>query len=634
MIDPEDDWLSEDRSPSDLVTLRESLAVAERRAATLAELTALMSEGRNALELAQRAVELTARAARAAGAFVYLWDRDEERLVLRVATDGWQRGHLGRVKLRLGEGVTGWVALMRQTVVLARDPEKDPRFKHFPELREGSFRSMVAVPIVAPGEDVLGVFTLYALTKNAFSAADVSLASEVGALLASGLVQAETLSQLKIQSAAAQFLRDLPEDAWGSLECCLGAMAVQCVAALDADACIVEVTTDHAQPQSGKYGVAVSPAFRESHPGLANRRDLDRPGLLQTLAPLNLQRLRIPLDAGTPIGAVTCYRARRFTPEDEMLLEGIGAQIAAGALSLYGTERVRPVLDQLFLSPDAATTGQILRRYGWKPRPAWATVIRVQTTNAAEFRAPGEDRVRLALEDVFGSDGSEFLLLGGGGRYVALAEAADRGRRDALVGRLGELGRQPSFRLSAGVGPVGANIQEVHQAIRHALHTSYWAELAAPSEGEIVRYEDVAHLRLLPRTALANAMDLRALIDSLGSVVKYDLDNSTDLAKTLDSFLTNSGSVAKSSAGLFIHRNTLRQRIQRIEELIGQSPENFEDWVTAGLAVRLINESETEISKQPGQRGKCPLGVVTLGRACCGLPSNCTHFQGKPGCRR
>jgi cytochrome P450 len=42
-------------------------------------------------------------------------------------------------------------------------------------------------------------------------------------------------------------------------------------------------------------------------------------------------------------------------------------------------------------------------------------------------------------------------------------------------------------------------------------------------------------------------------------------------------------------------RNTLRQRIQRIEELIGQSPEHFEDAVIAGLAARLVNRAR----KQP-----------------------------------
>lgn len=462
------------RSTGDVEVLRESLAAAERRAATLAELTALMSEGRDSLALAQRAVELTARATRAAGAFVYLWDRDEERLVLRVATDGWQQGHLGKIKLRIGEGVTGWVALMRQAVVLGKDPQKDPRYKDFPELREGSFRSMVAIPIVAPGEDVLGVFTLYALKKNAFDSSDVSLASEVGGLLASGLVQSETLTQLRVQSAAAQFLRDLPEDSWGSLESCLHAMASQCAVDLESDVCVIEVTTDSAHAQHGTYGMAISSSFREEHGGAWGTRPLDRSVLLETLTPLSMQRLRIPLGTSAPIGAVTCFRMKKFRADDEVLLEGIGAQIAAGALSLHGTERVRPVLDQLFTSTDVSTTESILHRYGWRYRTSCATVIRVQTNNAAELRTPDDERVRLALQDVLDTQGGESILLGTGGRYVALLEASEPGRRLALVSRLGDLGKQPGVRLTAGVGPVANDANELHRAIRHALHAFYW----------------------------------------------------------------------------------------------------------------------------------------------------------------
>jgi DNA-binding PucR family transcriptional regulator len=88
---------------------------------------------------------------------------------------------------------------------------------------------------------------------------------------------------------------------------------------------------------------------------------------------------------------------------------------------------------------------------------------------------------------------------------------------------------------------------------------------------------------------------LKTLLDALGAVVRYDRDNGTDLAQTLDALLANSGSVTRTSSELFIHRNTLRQRIQRIEELIGQSPEHFEDAVIAGLAARLVNRAR----KQP-----------------------------------
>jgi GAF domain-containing protein len=580
-------WQSAARASSDLATLRESLALAERRAATLAELTALMSEGRDPLALAQRSVELTARATRAAGAFVYLWDRDTQRLVLQVATEGWQRAHLGTIQLRMGEGITGWSALMRQTVVIPKDHLKDPRSRPFPELRESSFKSMIAVPIVAPGEEVLGVFSLYAPREDAFTSTDVNLATEVGSLLASGLIQAETVKQLRIQSAAARFLRDLPDEAWGSLPGCLHHMASQCALHLEADICMIEMATDRAHPHEGPTVIVATQRFRDEHSVSIPDDDLDRSSLAQLLAPLTMQRLRIPLAAAAPIGAVTCYRSRQFTAEDELLLEAIGAQAAAGVLSLSGTERVRPAVSQLLSAPDQATTEHLLRRYGWPPQPAWAIVLRIHRTPAGEPRDLDDDLLRTALLGVFGADSRNFLLLGGQGQYLALAPAADPASREPVIRRLSDLGPQTRMRLTAGIGPAAA-APETHTAIRHALVASQWAELAASDSGAIVRYEDVAHLRLLPSAALDMSASLKGLLCSLGSVVRYDLDNGTDLAQTLDTLLANRGSVAKTSSQLFIHRNTLRQRIQRIEELIGQSPERFEDWVIAGLAARLV----------------------------------------------
>jgi len=625
---------SETPATSDVAALRAALTIAERRAATLAELAALMNEGRNPLALAQRAVELTARATKAAGAFVYLWDGDDERLVLRVATEGWQRGHLDRIKLRIGEGVTGWVALMRQAVMLPEDPRRDPRFKPFPELRESTFKSMIAVPIVAPGEDVLGVFTLYARTESAFADTDVGLASEVGSLLASGLVQAETVTQLQIQSSAAQFLRHLPDETWGSLESCLRMMSAQCVIDLDADACLIEVTTDHAQPLGGMSAVAMSERFRDAQSDRLEPGGLDKTTLADLIEPLDLHRLRIPLGAAAPIGALTCFRTHRFTPEDELLLEGIGAQVAAGALSLYGTERVRPIIDELLFSPNAVTTEHLLKRYGWDSRPTWPTVLRVHSS--AHVDEDDDDRMRAALLGALGGEDHDLLLLGGGGRYLALSDISESSPRNVLIDRVGEFGRQRRMKLTAGIGPEANDVKELHRALKHALSAFHWAELAEPASGTVVRYEDVAHLRLLPRTALAMSADLKMLIDSLGAVVKYDLDNGTDLAQTLDSFLTSSGSVAKSSTELFIHRNTLRQRIQRIEELISESPEAFEDWVTAGVAVRLIRESESELSDDSGAVGglRCPRDVMTIGRNCCGLPNRCVLLSGKPTGKR
>lgn len=140
-----------------------------------------------------------------------------------------------------------------------------------------------------------------------------------------------------------------------------------------------------------------------------------------------------------------------------------------------------------------------------------------------------------------------------------------------------------------------------------------------------VLYEDVLHLRMLPAAALDMSGSLRSVLSMLGAVVSYDLENGTDLAQTLEAFFANSGSVARASEALFIHRNTLRQRLQRIEELIGQTPEAFDDWISAGLAARLIRMSRTELAQPAPPRGavRCPQGVTTIGRACCGAGSAC-----------
>lgn len=613
-----------DSASPDVEALRHSLAAAERRAATLAELTALMSEGRDPLALAQRAVELTARATKADGAYVYLWDRDDERLVLRVATDGWQQRAVGAIRLRLGEGLAGWSALMRQPVMVPKDPMRDPRFQPYPDLRESSFKSMVAVPIVAPGEDVLGVFALYAHEEESFRDADVSLATEVGALLASGLVQAETVIKLQVQSSAARFLHDLPDDAWSSLGRCLRAMAKNCAVDLDADLCLLEVTTDRTVAQGAMHVVATAERFDEEYPEVVQAGDQNKAALSQLLEPLGLSRLRIPLGVALPIGAVTVYRLRRFTSEDEVLLEAIGAQIAAGALSLIGAESLRPARDRLLAALDPDSTEHLLLELGWRRRATTPVVLRFLGGSSAGS-TPRDERFRELVSDALNEPGRRVEMLGDAGHYLMLVETPDAASRSRLIESLDALGRRARARLSAGVGPAANSLKDVHRTLRQATLASQWALLAAGSDRLVVSFEDVAHLRMVPAAALDMSESLRTLLGMLGAVVNYDLENGTELAQTLEAFFANSGSIARSSEALFIHRNTLRQRIQRIEELIGQSPETFEDWISAGLAARLVRRSGADLAHAPSAPSspRCPNGVTTIGKACCGSATAC-----------
>jgi len=75
-----------------------------------------------------------------------------------------------------------------------------------------------------------------------------------------------------------------------------------------------------------------------------------------------------------------------------------------------------------------------------------------------------------------------------------------------------------------------------------------------------------------------------ALLDPL---VAYDRDHGTELVATLEAFLACSGSWSRAAEAMFIHVNSLRYRIRRIEELTGRDPRSLADQAALLLALRM-----------------------------------------------
>src|SRR2546423_1537329 len=95
---------------------------------------------------------------------VYLYDKTRDELVLRAADESAQ-GMIGKIRLKLGEGITGWVARERKHVAVVRDAPLDHRFKYFPEIHEEEYESMISVPLVNRNE-VLGVIKVADVRKH------------------------------------------------------------------------------------------------------------------------------------------------------------------------------------------------------------------------------------------------------------------------------------------------------------------------------------------------------------------------------------------------------------------------------------------------------------------------------------
>jgi signal transduction protein with GAF and PtsI domain len=111
--------------------------------------------------------------------FIYV--REEHDLVLRASKNPHPE-IIDRLTLKLGEGITGWVAQHREPVALARNAWKDGRFKLFSDLPEDRFESFLSVPLVTRGR-VVGVINLQDRWPHDYSSREISLISTVGALV-------------------------------------------------------------------------------------------------------------------------------------------------------------------------------------------------------------------------------------------------------------------------------------------------------------------------------------------------------------------------------------------------------------------------------------------------------------------
>ncbi len=110
----------------------------------------------------------------------------EDELVLFASGEPTQK-EIGKVKLRLEEGLTGWVARERRLLAISREAYNDPRFKYFADLPQDTFEAFLSVPIISQSK-VMGVINVQHRDAHAHSGENIEMLStlgeQVGCLLA------------------------------------------------------------------------------------------------------------------------------------------------------------------------------------------------------------------------------------------------------------------------------------------------------------------------------------------------------------------------------------------------------------------------------------------------------------------
>jgi len=130
-------------------------------------------------------VKIVNDATRADSVFIYLYDERHQVLTL-MASKVPHKKVLGKVALRSGEGITGWVAKQNKPVAIKTNAYKDPRFKNFDVLPEDKYEAFLSAPIIYKGK-VSGVVNVQHRKAHSYSPSLVNLihmiAKQVGGVI-------------------------------------------------------------------------------------------------------------------------------------------------------------------------------------------------------------------------------------------------------------------------------------------------------------------------------------------------------------------------------------------------------------------------------------------------------------------
>lgn len=119
---------------------------------------------------------------------IYLYDRQRGELVLTASSDPEIKS-LGDLRLKMGEGVTGWAAKEKQPVALFKEAYKDKRFRAFASLKEDKYEAFLSIPILSKNR-IIGVMNLQNKKEHIYPETQIKLLYTIGRYLGSAIQNA------------------------------------------------------------------------------------------------------------------------------------------------------------------------------------------------------------------------------------------------------------------------------------------------------------------------------------------------------------------------------------------------------------------------------------------------------------
>jgi two-component system, sensor histidine kinase and response regulator len=138
-------------------------------------------------EILGQIVGLAAEIFRCDACLIYLCETATGDFVLRASQLPRSYG-VATLRMKPGEGITGWVAEQQTIVALTADASKDSRFKTFDTLVEDTYEALLSVPLITRGKTV-AVINIHHRDPHPHSEGEISAITFIGQQLSSAIAK-------------------------------------------------------------------------------------------------------------------------------------------------------------------------------------------------------------------------------------------------------------------------------------------------------------------------------------------------------------------------------------------------------------------------------------------------------------
>jgi DNA-binding PucR family transcriptional regulator len=139
--------------------------------------------------------------------------------------------------------------------------------------------------------------------------------------------------------------------------------------------------------------------------------------------------------------------------------------------------------------------------------------------------------------------------------------------------------------VAIGVSNVCQSVSSYHAGFEEARHALLGTSVLQSQPG-VMAYDELGPYKYLLRMSLDSSVR-DAHRDAVARLAEYDRQRSTSLLVTLEEFLRRRGSISATAEALYVHPNTLRQRLRRIMDISGIDLRR-DDWLMVEIALKLV----------------------------------------------